>query len=112
LNHHRWSADVFPAIEKAVSFTEWELERVGKMQYIRWHSTTQFYSIDYSFADFIINKNGYWFQTPEGEQALNSSAEEVMIMSEKAHKEMEKNRKNEVRIEDEPSSYLQKSLSN
>ena len=53
-----------------VPLTDWEKEHAGKMQYIRFMTMTQFYSIDYSKAGFILKKNGSWYLTPEGEEAM------------------------------------------
>ena len=41
--------DLYPFVEANVSLTDWEKEPAGKMQYIRWTNSFQFYSIDYSF---------------------------------------------------------------
>lgn len=60
-----------------VEFTEWEKERSGKFHNYRWSNTYQFYSINYAKAGFIIKKNGKWFLTTEGEEALASGAESI-----------------------------------
>ncbi len=65
-------------IQKSVKFTEWEQVRAGKMQYIRWWTMTQFYSIDYNKAGYILKKQGSWYLTPEGEDALKLGAEQIM----------------------------------
>ncbi len=57
-------------IRKRVDFTDWEEERAGKLQNIRWWSVTQFYSIDYNKAGYILKKQGSWYLTPEGEEAV------------------------------------------
>lgn len=72
------SRELYPEVEKRVKFSDWELERAGKMQYIRWHNNFQFYSIDYVVAGYIVKKNGQWFLTPEGEEAMKNGAEYVM----------------------------------
>lgn len=46
-------------IQENVKFTEWELERAGKLQNIRWWTMTQFYSIDYNKAGYILKKTGF-----------------------------------------------------
>ena len=61
-----------------VSFSEWEAARAGKMQWERWRSATQFYSINYNKAGFIVKKGGVWYLTPEGEEALKLGEEQIM----------------------------------
>lgn len=65
-------------IEANVALTEWEKERAGKYQNYRWSSSTQFYSIDYKVAGFILKKNGSWYLTQEGEAVL--SLGEIVVM--------------------------------
>ncbi len=65
-------------IQKNVKFTEWEQEQAGKMQYIRWWTMTQFYSIDYNKAGYILKKQSSWYLTPEGEEAIKLGAEQIM----------------------------------
>ncbi|MBQ7462122.1 MAG: Mrr restriction system protein [Bacteroidaceae bacterium] len=79
--------DLYPFVEANVELTDWEKEPAGKMKYIRWTNNFQFYSIDYQKAGFIIKKNGYWYITPEGEEALKKSPEEVMTIANKAYHE-------------------------
>ena len=79
--------DLYPFVEANVKLTEWELEPAGKMQYIRWTNSFQFYSIDYQKAGFIVKKNGYWYITPEGEEILKKTPEEVMRIANKAYHE-------------------------
>lgn len=79
--------DLYPFVEANVKLTDWEKEPAGKMKYIRWTNNFQFYSIDYQKAGFIIKKNGYWYITPEGEEALKKSPEEVMTIANKAYHE-------------------------
>ena len=80
------SKDIKPYIESVITFTEWEKERAGKMQYVRWEANFQFYSIDYTKAGFIQKKNGYWYLTPEGEEAMKKGPEEVMRSANSAYK--------------------------
>ena len=74
-------------IQKHVKFTEWELERAGKMQYVRWWSTTQFYSIDYNKAGYILKKQGAWYLTSEGEEALKLGAEQILRNANAAYRQ-------------------------
>ena len=81
------SKDLYPFVNENVELNDWEKEPAGKMQYIRWTNSFQFYSIDYVKAGFIVKKNGYWYLTPEGEAILKKSPEEVMIIANKAYHE-------------------------
>ncbi len=65
-------------IQKNVKFTEWEQERAGKLQNIRWWTMVQFYSIDYNKAGYILKKQGSWYLTPEGEDAIKLGAEQIL----------------------------------
>ncbi len=65
-------------IRKKVDFTDWEEERAGKLQNIRWWSVTQFYSIDYNKAGYILKKQGSWYLTPEGEEAIKLGADQIL----------------------------------
>lgn len=78
--------DIYPFVNETVELTEWEKEPAGKMKYIRWTNSFQFYSIDYQKAGFIVKKNGNWYITPVGEEALKKSPEEVMIMANNAYR--------------------------
>ena len=79
------SKEVNDFIEKNVPLTPWEKERSGKLQNYRWFATTQFYSIDYKVAGFIIKKNGNWYLTPEGESALALGEVAVMEQANEAY---------------------------
>ena len=79
--------DFEPFVRANVELSEWEREKAGKMQYIRWTNNFQFYSIDYQKAGFIIKQKGSWYITPEGEEILKKSPEEVMRIANKAYHE-------------------------
>ena len=70
--------EIYPWVNQNVELTDWEKEPAGKMQYIRWTNSFQFYSIDYQKAGFIVKKNGSWYITPEGEKALKKSPKEEL----------------------------------
>ena len=98
--------DLYPFVENNVDLTPWECERAGKMQYIRWTNSFQFYSIDYAKAGFILKKNGMWYLTPEGENVIKKSANEVMNIAENAYRKWK--RLNTVEeYKDEPSDDAQ-----
>lgn len=77
--------ELYPYVNANVKLTDWEKEPAGKMQYIRWTNSFQFYSIDYQKAGFIVKNNGTWYLTPEGEAILKKSKEEVMIIANDAY---------------------------
>jgi restriction system protein len=79
--------ELYPFVNKNVELTEWEREPAGKMKYIRWTNSFQFYSIDYQKAGFIVKKNGNWYLTPEGETVLKKTPEEVMTIANDAYHE-------------------------
>ena len=90
-------------IQKHVKFTEWELERAGKMQYVRWWTMTQFYSIDYNKAGYILKKQGAWYLTSEGEEALKLGAEQILRNANAAYRQwkQEKNSDGDDTVKDE-----------
>lgn len=95
--------ELYPWVNQNVELSDWEKERAGKMQYIRWTNNFQFYSIDYQKAGFIIKKNGSWYLTPEGEAILKKTPEEVMTVANMAYHEWKKLRDIEVGAEGEPT---------
>ena len=79
--------DLYPFVNENVKLTDWEKEPAGKMQYIRWTNSFQFYSIDYQKAGFIVKQKGSWYLTPEGESILKKTPEEVMNIANAAYHE-------------------------
>lgn len=79
--------EIYPFVNENVELTDWEKEPAGKMQYIRWTNSFQFYSIDYQKAGFIIKKSGTWYITPEGEKIMKKTPEEVMNIANDAYHE-------------------------
>lgn len=92
--------DINDIIQKNVKFTEWEMERAGKMQNIRWWSLTQFYSIDYNKAGYILKKHGSWYLTPEGEDSLKLGAEQILRQANAAYRKWKQENSMD---EDEPT---------
>jgi len=64
-------------IENKVNLSDWEKERYKKSGYIRWQSIFHFYSIDCTKAGYLIKKNGIWYLTPEGVEALKEGEEKL-----------------------------------
>jgi len=95
--------ELYPFVNENVELTDWEKEPAGKMKYIRWTNSFQFYSIDYQKAGFIVKKNGNWYLTPEGEAILKKTPEEVMNIANDAYHEWRRlNPKDEI-PEEEPT---------
>lgn len=89
-------------IKSSVKFTPWEEERAGKLQNIRWWTMTQFYSIDYNKAGYILKKQGSWYLTPEGEAALKLDAEQILFNARTAYRKWKaENTNDEVDDEEE-----------
>ena len=95
--------EIYPWVDNNVELTDWEKEQAGKMKYIRWTNSFQFYSIDYQKAGFIVKKNGSWYLTPEGEKAMKKSPKEVMNLARAAYKEWKKTQVVEIPTEEEPN---------
>jgi restriction system protein len=94
--------ELYPFVNENVELTEWEKEPAGKMKYIRWTNSFQFYSIDYQKAGFIVKKSGNWYLTPEGEIALKKTPEEVMNIANDAYHEWRRLNPKEEKPETEP----------
>ena len=95
--------ELYPFVNENVELTEWEKEPAGKMQYIRWTNSFQFYSIDYQKAGFIVKKSVNWYLTPEGEAALKKTPEEVMNIANDAYHAWKKARDIEDNPDEEPT---------
>ena len=95
--------ELYPFIESNVKLSDWDKERVGKMQYIRWTNYFQFYSIVYARAGFILKKNGTWYLTPEGDAVIRKTAEQVMITAVNAYQQWRKNNAINTVCKEEPS---------
>ncbi len=96
------SKELYPFVNDNVELTEWEKEPAGKMKYIRWTNSFQFYSIDYQKAGFIVKKNGNWYLTPEGEAVLKKTPEQVMIIANEAYHEWRRLNPKEENFDEEP----------
>ena len=95
--------ELYPFVEANVNLTDWEKEPAGKNKYIRWTNSFQFYSINYAKAGLIVKQKGMWYLTPEGENALQLSPEEVMEKGEVAYREWRKLNPREDKHHEEPS---------
>lgn len=73
--------DVIEEVGKRVSFSDWENTRYEKTGYIRWQSILHFFTIDCQKAGYLIKKNGVWYLTPEGEEAIGKYDEVQLLES-------------------------------
>ena len=95
--------EIYPFVNENVELTDWEKEPAGKMQYIRWTNSFQFYSIDYQKAGFIIKKSGTWYITPEGEKVMKKTPEEVINIANDAYHEWRRLNPKDDSPEEEPN---------
>ncbi|MFN8244719.1 MAG: restriction endonuclease [Ferruginibacter sp.] len=80
------SADLFEKLRHTLSFSDYENERFETTGYIRWESILHFYSVDATKAGFLQKSKGLWTITPEGEQALQLSPDELVDTAAKAYR--------------------------
>lgn len=81
-------------VQKNVKLSEWEQERAGRLQNIRWWTMTQLYSIDYNKAGYILKKQGSWYLTPEGEEVIKQQdAEQILRKANAAYRKWRQEKK-------------------
>lgn len=88
--------DINSFVESSVELSDWEMEPAGKMQYIRWRNFFHFHSLGYVKAGYIVKKKGTWYLTPEGEDVLSKSKDEVMRLAVEAYHVWERTRDKEI----------------
>ncbi len=81
------SREVINRMREEVQFTEWERGTYEKTNYVRWESILSFYSIGLSKSGFIRKQKGIWYITPEGEEALKLSPEELLNKANRLYRE-------------------------
>ena len=64
------SSEVVSEIPKRVVLDDWATSIYEKSGYVRWKSILFFFTIDLIKAGFMIKKQGVWYATPEGEEAM------------------------------------------
>ncbi len=85
--------EVIDKIRQSVSFDDYEKHVYGKTGYIRWESILHFYTIDCMKAGFLRKQNGFWYITPEGEDAIKLGPEKLLETATKKYREWDaKNR--------------------
>ena len=101
--------DLITEIERHTEFDEWALHRYEKTGYIRWQSMLHFFSIDCIKAGYLLKKNGVWYLTPEGDEALKLGEAQLLQSATAAYKEWAKKQpskevsKNDIEEEDDGS---------
>lgn len=79
--------EVIEEIEKRVELDTWEKAVYEKSGYTRWKSLVHFFSIDLIKAGFLVKKNGVWYITQEGEDALKLGAVGMLEEASKKYKQ-------------------------
>ena len=78
--------EVLSRLEQETMFTEWEKERYEKTGYIRWQSILHFHTIGALKAGWLVKKQGTWYLTPEGEEAIKMEPLALFYAMEDAYK--------------------------
>ena len=73
-------------IEKTVELSDWEKEVLENTGNIRWQSIMHFSSVDYVKAGYLIKKKGHWTITPEGEEVIKLTPEEMHDKAEQQYR--------------------------
>ncbi len=93
--------ELIAKVGKQVELDAWDKARYEKSGYVRWESILHFFSIDCLKAGFLVKKQGIWYITPEGEEALKLNPEELF---ETAHKAYRAWKANQIETESLPDS--------
>lgn len=78
--------ELIAKVGQQVELDAWDKARYEKSGYVRWESILHFFSIDCLKAGFLVKKQGIWYITPEGEEALKLSPEELFETAHKAYR--------------------------
>ncbi len=81
------SAELIEKVEERVVLDEWAKGRYKKSGYIRWQSILHFFSIDAVKAGWLIKKQGVWYLTPDGENALRLGEKDFSNAAKEAYKQ-------------------------
>jgi restriction system protein len=79
--------ELMDRVENQVELSDWERERYEKTGYVRWQSVLHFYSIDCVKAGYLVKKEGLWYLTPEGEEALKLGPVRLLESAQKAYRQ-------------------------
>ena len=78
-------------VSKRVTLTQHDQEVYEKTGYVRWESVLHFYSIDCVKAGFIRKQGGLWHLTPDGENARQRPATELLDQALQAYRRWKAN---------------------
>jgi len=70
-------SEIYSLVPERIELIDWEKSKKDDREYERWKAVLAFYSIDASKAGFLIKKNGRWYLTPEGSDALTLGPERL-----------------------------------
>ena len=90
--------DLMTRLERTVQLDAWDRERYEKSGYVRWESMLHFFSIDCVKAGFLVKKQGVWYLTPEGEEALKLRPEELLDRATAAYRQWSAGRREEEQV--------------
>lgn len=77
---------VIDEVGQRVQLDDWAKAVYEKSGYTRWRSILHFFSIDLIKAGFLIKKQGVWYVTKEGEDALKLGEEGLFSTASQAYK--------------------------
>ena len=84
-------SDVVQHLSTSMEFDSWARESYEKTGYTRWRSIMHFHSITLVKAGFLVKKQGIWYLTPEGENALKLGPEKLYASAKTLYKEWSQN---------------------
>jgi restriction system protein len=85
------TGELLQRVESRLELDDWARGVYETTGYVRWQSILHFFSIDSVKAGFLIKRNGVWFLTPEGEEAIKKMGPvELMLESTRRYREWRK----------------------
>jgi len=78
---------VIDEVGQRVPLDDWAKAVYEKSGYTRWRSILHFFSIDLIKAGFLIKKQGVWYVTKEGEDALKLGEDGLFVTASQAYKQ-------------------------
>jgi len=80
------SREVTQRVRAKVKLDDWALQAYEKTGYVRWESILHFFSVDCVKAGFLLKKQGVWYLTPEGDEALKRGEERLLDVARNAYR--------------------------
>jgi restriction system protein len=71
---------------KRVPLDEWATTTYETTGAIRWHILLRFHTLGFTKAGYLVKKQGVWYITPEGEEALKLGPVEMFNSGDKAYR--------------------------